>query len=564
MAIAVVFAVISPFGSALAETFAYPQDGGTGTSTPPTYGQLLVGNANGTYTLTATSSLNITVAGDGVGNWFTPVSYGNATSTTIGFLNGFLSTASSTFSHLGTGGLAVNNGLVYNAATSTLSTITGTLSIAKGGTGVTSITGDRLWYSNDDGSALLEIATSSLSIGGNAGTATALFANGANCSAGNYPLGVDASGAVEDCTAASTGTVTSIATTYPITGGTITTTGTLGIAFGTTTANTWAETQTFTKAIVINEGTTATSTFAGNVEVTGNLQVDGQFFAPVTLVTSGNTTIDGNLTVTGQTTLNTSLTGLAYTSSGVVSAITNGTIGTTGVLGLSAGVPAYVATSTLYGVNGISNSALANSTISGVALGSNLANLTNDVTLVGSSYNGSGAISDWGLNLANANTWSVLQQFALASSTQFSAATEMFYINSVGRVQAKDTTNGWSGVVSPTHSFGFTMATTTTWTGTSSAAYVIAAGTSMPFAGTLRSVYCNATTTGAYLGVKPFIGTSAPTPSYFVASNTPGIISFTANNTFTKGQVISAYVGSSTAATANVGITCTFDATETY
>ena len=33
----------------------------------------------------------------------------------------------------------------------------------------------------------------------NVGTATALAANGANCSAGSYPLGVDASGAVESC-----------------------------------------------------------------------------------------------------------------------------------------------------------------------------------------------------------------------------------------------------------------------------------------------------------------------------------------------------------------------------
>ena len=87
---------------------------------------------------------------------------------------------------------------------------------------------------------------------GNAGTATALAANGANCSAGNYPLGVNASGAVEDCTTASTGTVTSIATTYPITGGTITTTGTLGIAFGTTTSNSWAGTQTFTNAPILS------------------------------------------------------------------------------------------------------------------------------------------------------------------------------------------------------------------------------------------------------------------------------------------------------------------------
>ncbi len=40
---------------------------------------------------------------------------------------------------------------------------------------------------------------------GNATTSTSLAANGANCSAGSYPLGVDASGAVEDCTVAGTG-----------------------------------------------------------------------------------------------------------------------------------------------------------------------------------------------------------------------------------------------------------------------------------------------------------------------------------------------------------------------
>jgi filamentous hemagglutinin len=49
----------------------------------------------------------------------------------------------------------------------------------------------------------------SVSEAGPATTATALAANGANCAAGQYPLGVDASGAVESCTvAAGSGTVT--------------------------------------------------------------------------------------------------------------------------------------------------------------------------------------------------------------------------------------------------------------------------------------------------------------------------------------------------------------------
>ena len=43
-----------------------------------------------------------------------------------------------------------------------------------------------------------------VSDGGAATTATALAANGGNCTVGNYPLGVDASGAVESCTADST------------------------------------------------------------------------------------------------------------------------------------------------------------------------------------------------------------------------------------------------------------------------------------------------------------------------------------------------------------------------
>ncbi len=56
------------------------------------------------------------------------------------------------------------------------------------------IGGQILAYTN--GTGYLPVSTSSI----NVGTASALLANGANCSAGNFPLGVDASGAVETCT----------------------------------------------------------------------------------------------------------------------------------------------------------------------------------------------------------------------------------------------------------------------------------------------------------------------------------------------------------------------------
>lgn len=52
---------------------------------------------------------------------------------------------------------------------------------------------------NLTGNVTGNVSGSSGSTTGNAATATALAANGANCSAGNAPLGVDASGAVESC-----------------------------------------------------------------------------------------------------------------------------------------------------------------------------------------------------------------------------------------------------------------------------------------------------------------------------------------------------------------------------
>lgn len=113
---------------------------------------------------------------------------------------GWTGVATTTFS----GGVAFANGNVTNTLTAgdglTRNTDDFDLDIpvlvASGGTGLTSYTGDRLFYSNDDGTAIAFAATSTL----NVGTATALAANGANCGAGFFPLGVDASGASESCT----------------------------------------------------------------------------------------------------------------------------------------------------------------------------------------------------------------------------------------------------------------------------------------------------------------------------------------------------------------------------
>ncbi len=292
-----------------------------------------------------------------------------------------------------------------------------------------------------------------------------------------------------------------------------------------TTSNEW----TFGYASSTQNWQIASGTSVGNTNVA--LQIDKNL----------KTTLGGALTVTGQTTLATSLTGVLLGTSGVVSNASVQTCTNQFVRAMSA---SYVATCATVGAADVS-----------------LANLTaTDSTLTFSGTYTGAAARTIGLNLGNANTWSVLQQFALASSTQFSAATETFYIDSTGKVIAKDTTNNWSGRLSPTRNLVLATATTTTWGGTTTAAYI--PYSVAPFAGTLRSSKCQATTSAAFLGVTVFINNTKVTPTYFIASNTVGTISFTANNTFAAGDRISAYFGTTTTDSNAVGISCTLSTTE--
>lgn len=130
-------------------TYLFPVGGGLGTSTPPTYGQIPVGNANGTYSLTATSSLGITGGSSSSSFPFTPSSYGVSTSTTIGLLNGYLSTASSTqngslfLTGLNNGLLGVDgSGKIFQVASSTFDTFAYPFpNILGGGNATSSLTG---------------------------------------------------------------------------------------------------------------------------------------------------------------------------------------------------------------------------------------------------------------------------------------------------------------------------------------------------------------------------------------------------------------------------------------
>lgn len=118
------------------------------------------------------------------------------------------------------------------------------------------------------------------------GTATSTGASGFDISAGCYAIGGTCLG-----DGAGSGTVTSIATTYPVLGGTITTTGTLSLAFGTTTANTWSLLQTLANS-------TTTHASITNLYISGDQITD--FAGTGLTVTGGALNVDASQTqITG-------------------------------------------------------------------------------------------------------------------------------------------------------------------------------------------------------------------------------------------------------------------------
>ena len=403
---------------------------------------------------------------------------------------------------------------------------TGQVSVASGdcgtsgGSASTTLLADTNIFSGHD--TFSNLITGSVS--GNAGTATALAANGTNCSAGSYPLGVDASGNSESCTVATTGTVTavSVASSNGFAGSssggatpalTISTSIT-GLLKGNGTAISAAalsDFPTMAANTLIGNGTgvtaaptalaTSTLNIGGNAGTATALQtarnINGTSFngtADITITAAAGTltgtTLNSTVVTSSLTALGTlssltvsGQTSLAHASSTMESSLTayfgataSTTISSTGalttpsltvasisgVLKATSGLVAAAANGTDYtlitantctnqvftaataaGVftcASVSNAMLTSSTISGVALGGTLFALTatNSTLTFSGSYTGTAA-QTVGLNLANTNNWtsaigigtsSPFAALSISTSTQTSGLVSLFVVGS--------------------------------------------------------------------------------------------------------------------------------------
>jgi hypothetical protein len=313
---------------------------------------------------------------------------------------------------------------------------------------------------NSLGDALFQQATTSSFYDNNVTSALALFdANhregafaGSNCSAGAAPTGISAIGAVQSCTTYTQGGITTL-------GNYASTTGT-AISLSTTTAS--FQGATFGQSISVSPNgilftpvitgtlTAASSTllgdnnsFSGNDSFSKLVLLNGaasstllSAYGPAYFGGSATSSFATNGQLTLQMSAGTGNGAVCATSGGLleysscancVTGSSNITLGnyassTASFFSLSSSTAAFDGVTFGQTIAVSANSVLFTPTFSG-----NFNGLSHDSTLNGTTYNLSAGVSNWGINLTNANSWTGLQQFSNASSTLFSVFNTAYF-----------------------------------------------------------------------------------------------------------------------------------------
>lgn len=204
----------------------------------------------------------------------------------------------------------------------------------------------------------------------------------------------------------------------------------LTISLNLGNANTWTAAQTFSADAAFTSNTESSSTTTGAIKVTGGIGVSGNIRAGGNVYASNfnGTNFSGtqaaldNVALTGSTSGVITVRSVAVAGTNTIYfPAASGNVVTTGDTGTVTStmiLDGTIVNADISATAAIAVSKLAANTISNVTLGNNLYSLTIDSSLLGTSYNGSGAVTI-GINLANANTWTATQTFANATSAIF-------------------------------------------------------------------------------------------------------------------------------------------------
>jgi hypothetical protein len=465
-------------------------NGGTGISSAPSYGQLLIGNGSGGYTLAATSSLGISSGGTWgniTGTLASQTDLQNALNAKLS-LSGWYATTTDALAQ-GTTNKYFSNALAQGA----ISVSGSPLTYSSGVVGIGQASGSQAGFlaSADWMNFNGKLASSSLSAGTGVGynTSTGVISN--------------------------TG-VTNLATSYPLLTSGGTGSLTLSLGFGTTTANAWSNLQTLAGGFLSQ----ASSTIVGPFTVTGATTLSG---LTVSSAPSGflQTNASGVVSATSTFSLANNvfgILGIGFGGTGLTTTPTHGqlligngsggyTLAATSSLGISSGGTWGNITGTLASQTDLQNALngkLASSSLATSALlaglvtdetGSGSLVFANSPTFAGTPTFGGGAVN-YSVNSTTTIPNGTPYAWTVATSSSATPLIEVDTSGSTGAVQIGAAISSGSSVV-----FGATGEPTN---------LIFAATSTIEGAGTGQAITIGANSDVINFGVNVGIGTTTP------------------------------------------------------